>query len=122
MASCEADFSSLRRAVLLTEAHFGESAARPLRDLFLIRGKVEAAVEMLSAPDSGDYEPGFKAQLRDEAMAMPRPGRPDIVGDEIRQAVVQVEAKLRPHLRLPGEPDPDRLVQRRWYRLGLKRS
>lgn len=102
-------FAALNRAFLITEVHFGKKAAQQVREFYSFLNTVVMANDMLGA-SMAHGDPDLKRKLERERQTYP--GQ-DELGDKIKAATERVRTTLKPHMRMPGEVDPDAPPQRR---------
>nr|WP_294547820.1 hypothetical protein [uncultured Rhodopila sp.] len=102
-------FAALNRAVLITEVHFGNHAAQQIREFYSFINRVISANDILGSMDQRS-EPELRRNLECERQS--RPGN-DQLGDQMKAATERVRATLIPHMRMPGEIDPDAPPPRR---------
>lgn len=103
-------FSALDRAVVITEVHFVKNAARQIREFRCFLNAVVLANGRLGGTTTRGYDPDIRLKL--ERQRQSYPGE-DEMGDKIKAATERVRVVLRPHMRMPGEADPDAPPPRR---------
>lgn len=120
MKQHQADFDAIQRAILITDVHFGKAASQSIREIIPLVNRVMVASDMLADRNASGYELPFRRQLEADRHAMVGGGRTDPLGDAMQKIVDKTKALLQPHMRMPGERDPDAPVLTRWQRLRMR--
>lgn len=94
-------FSALDKAIVIAEVHFGRRAAQQIQDFRVFPTSLLFAENLLGGVKPPGYDPDFWLKLQYQS----RP--PDKLGDRIEAATERVRVILMPHMRMPGETDPD---------------
>lgn len=117
-------FAELNRAILMTEVHFGRNAAHQIREFYSFINTVVMANDECAWPMAKKFEPDHKRELERQRQRPLHPGD-DKLGDEIKATTERIRTILMPHMRMPGEIDPDAPPPRRmaalWRFIGFGR-